>query len=117
MPLGMLYTITHLCALGGMDPAIAYSAATGNNAAVYGLDTGRAGARREADVILLDACSGGSRNDALAAIANGDIPAVCAVVTAGVPRFVGRSRNTPASIKRVHVAQCRVQNDFSAGAH
>lgn len=45
MPLGMLYTITHLCALGGMDPAIAYSAATGNNAAVYGLDTGRAGAR------------------------------------------------------------------------
>lgn len=77
----------------------------------------RAGAGREADVILLDACSGGSRNDALAAIANGDIPAVCAVVTAGVPRFVGRSRNTPASIKRVHVAQCRVQNDFSAGAH
>ena len=56
-------------------------------------------------------------DEALAAIANGDIPAVGAVVTAGVPRFVGRSRNTPASIKRIRVAECRIVNDFSGAAH
>ena len=117
MPLGMLYTITHLCALGGMEPEIAIATATGNNASVYRLNSGIVAPGKDADVILLDACSGGSKNDALSAITNGDIPAVCAVVTAGEPRFVGRSRNTPASIKKVRVAECRVMNDFSGTAH
>ncbi|MCB1482216.1 MAG: amidohydrolase family protein [Rhodobiaceae bacterium] len=117
MPLGMLYTITHLCALGGMEPEIAVATATGNNARVYRLNSGIIARNKDADVILLDACAGGSKNDALAAIANGDIPAVGAVVTAGVPRFVGRSRNTPASIKRIRVAECRIVNDFSGAAH
>ncbi|MFN0263729.1 amidohydrolase family protein [Tepidamorphus sp. 3E244] len=117
MPLGMLYTITHLCALGGMEPEIAIATATGNNAKVYGLDTGLLAKGKAADVILLDACAGGSKSDAISAIANGDIPAVGAVVTAGVPRFVGRSRNTPAAIKSIRVAQSRVMNDFSGAAH
>ena len=67
--------------------------------------------------VLIDACAGGSKNDALSAIANGDMPAVVAVVTAGVPRFVGRSRNTPAGIRAVRVAESRIMQDFSAPAH
>ncbi|WP_137388509.1 amidohydrolase family protein [Rhodoligotrophos defluvii] len=117
MPLGMLYTLTHLCALGNMEPEIAIAAATGNNARIYGLNSGILAPRRDADVIILDACAGGSKSDALSAIRNGDIPAVAAVITDGVPRFVGRSRNTPAAINRVRVAESRIMQDFSGSSH
>jgi len=55
--------------------------------------------------------------DALSAIANGDVPAVGAVFTAGVPRFIGRSRNTPATTRPVRVAACRLPMDFSGQTH
>ena len=51
------------------------------------------------------------------ALRNGDVPAVAAVFTDGVPRFVGRSRNTPASIRNVRVAHCALPRDFSGAAH
>jgi len=51
------------------------------------------------------------------ALAHGDIPAVGAVFRAGVPRFVGRSRNTPPTIRPVRVAACRLPMDFSAANH
>lgn len=117
MPLGMLYTMTHLASLGGLPPEWAVAAATGNNATAYRLNSGFLKVGRDADIVLIDACAGGSQSDAMAAISNGDIPAVGAVITAGVPRFVGRSRNTPATIRSVRVAQCRLPMDFSAGAH
>jgi enamidase len=117
MPLGMFYTITHLASLGGMAPERAIAAATGNNARVYGLNSGLVAEGRDADILLVDACAGGSRNDALAAISNGDVPAVSAVFTSGVPRFVGRSRNTPAGMRAVRVATCRVPKEFSGEGH
>jgi len=117
MPLGMMYMITYLASLGGMPVESAIAAATGNNARVYGLNSGFLRKDRDADVVLLDACVGGSKNNALDALRNGDIAAVAAVVTDGVPRFVGRSRNTPAPMKSVRVASCRVQQDFSGAAH
>lgn len=117
MPLGMLYTITHLASLGGMDPAVAIAAATGNNARIYKRNSGFLKSGADADVLILDACVGGSKNDALSAISNGDIPAVAAVITDGVPRFVGRSRNTPAPMKTVRVVQNRVPYDFAGVAH
>ena len=119
MPLGMLYTITHLASLGArpMGPEMAIAAATGNNARVYERNCGFIAPGRDADIVLLDACVGGSKNDALSAIANGDIPAVAAVITAGVPRFVGRSRNTPAAMKSVRVVQNRIAQDYSGAAH
>jgi enamidase len=43
--------------------------------------------------------------------------AVGAVITDGVPRFVGRSRNTPATMRRIRVAECRIPQDFSGAAH
>jgi len=117
MPLGMLYTISHLASLGGMAPEAAIAAATGNNARVYRLNSGILAPGRDADVILLDGCDGGACDDALSALRNGDIPAVGAVVTDGVPRFVGRSRNTPGGIRKVRVARCVLPMDFSASAH
>jgi len=84
---------------------------------VYRLNSGFLKPDCDADVVLLDACVGGSKHSALDALRNGDIPAVAAVVTDGVPRFVGRSRNTPAPMRNVRVAECRVAQDYSGTAH
>jgi enamidase len=117
MPLGMMYTITHLASLGDMAPEMAIAAATGNNARVYHRNSGFIAVGKDADIAIIDACVGGSRNDALSAITNGDIAAVGAVITDGVPRFVGRSRNTPAPMKTIRVSQNRVPHDFGGSAH
>lgn len=117
MPLGLLYTISHLASLTAIAPEIAVAAATGNNARTYRLNSGIIAPGRDADVVLIDACAGGSQADALSALRNGDIPAVGAVVSAGVPRFVGRSRNTPATIRNVRVAKCTLPFDFSGQGH
>jgi enamidase len=117
MPLGMMYTITHLASLSDMPVEWAIAAATGNNAKVYGLNSGFLRQGCDADVVILDACVGGSKKTALDALRNGDIAAVAAVITDGVPRFVGRSRNTPAPNKRVRVASCRLTQDFAGTAH
>jgi enamidase len=117
MPLGMLYTISHLASLTDMPVEWAIAAATGNNARVYRLNSGFLKPGCDADVVLLDACVGGSKDNALDALRNGDIAAVAAVVTDGVPRFVGRSRNTPAPMRTVRVAACRIPQDYSGAAH
>ena len=117
MPLGMFYTISHLASLGGMPPEQAIAAATGNNAQVYRLNSGLLQQGKDADVVLIDACAGGSQDDALSALRNGDVPAVAAVFSDGIPRFVGRSRNTPAGIRNVRVAENRLPRDFSGTAH
>jgi enamidase len=114
MPLGMLYTIAHCASLTALPPEWFICAATGSNARVYRLNSGFLAPARDADIVLLDAPAGGSKSTTLDAIKNGDIAAVCAVITDGVPRFVGRSRNTPPSIRQVRVAECRVPRDFSA---
>jgi len=114
MPLGMLYTMSHLVSLGGVEPEIAVAMATGNNARVYRLNSGIIAAGRDADIVLVDACLGGSQNDALSALRNGDIMGVGAVITDGVPRFVGRSRNTPETTRRAKVAECKIPQSFAA---
>jgi len=117
MPLGMLYTIAHLSSLAGIAPEIAIAAATGSNARVYRLDCGALAAGKAADIVVIDAPDGGTQRDALSAIRNGDIAAVGAVITAGEPRFVGRSRNTPATTRNIRVAACRLPRDFSGARH
>ena len=113
MPLGMLYTIAHLSSLAGLAPEAAIAAATGNNARVFRLDCGYLSPGRAADIVLIDAPDGGTQPDALAAIRHGDIAAVGAVISAGEPRFVGRSRNTPGTTRAIRVASCRLARDFS----
>jgi enamidase len=117
MPLGIMYTISHLAALGGIAPEWAIAAATGNNARVYGLDSGFLREGCDGDLVIIDAAEGGATSAALDAFRNGDVAAVCAVVTAGVPRFVGRSRNTPPPIKKVRVATCKIPQDFANLSH
>ncbi len=118
MPLGMLYTISHLCSLGSkIDPELAIAAATGNNARVFKLNSGVLAPGKDADIVLIDACEGGSQDNAFDAFRNGDIAGVGAVVTAGVPRFVGKSRNTPPTKKRIRVARSNVVQTFSGDGH
>jgi enamidase len=88
--------------------------ATGNNAKIYRLNGGVLAAGRDGDVVLVDACLGGSQKDALSALRNGDIMGIGAVIIDGMPRFVGRSRNTPETIRRAKVAHCRIPQDFAA---
>jgi enamidase len=117
MPLGMLYTIAHLSSLTDMPAEQFICAATGNNAKVYGLDSGFITPGKAADIVLIDAPDGGTQHSALAAIKHGDIAAIGAVITAGIPRFVGRSRNTPATTRQARVVRSRVTQDFAAPAH
>jgi enamidase len=109
--------MSHLVALAGVEPEIAVAMATGNNAKVYRLNAGVIAAGRDADIVLVDACLGGSQNDALSALRNGDIMGVGAVITNGVPRFVGRSRNTPETVRKAKVAHSCVWQTFSGEAH
>lgn len=117
MPLGMWYTISYLASLQVLEPELGIAAASGNNARTFGLNTGLLAPGREGDVLLIDACDGGSQGDALSGLRNGDIPAVGAVIAAGVPRFVGRSRNTPATIRKARVIHSGLVWDFSGDAH
>jgi enamidase len=114
MPLGMLYTMSHLVSLGGVAPEIAVAMATGNNARVYRLNSGIIAPGHDADLVLIDACLGGSQSDALSALSNGDIVGVGAVVTNNMPRFVGRSRNTPETTRKAKVAHCTIPQSFAA---
>src|ERR1700744_1552860 len=88
MPLGMLYTMSHLAALADVPPEITVAMATGNNARVYRLNSGTLAPGRDADIVLVDACLGGSQDDALSALRNGDIMGVGGVTPDGVPRSV-----------------------------
>ena len=45
---------------------------------------------------------------------NGDPVAIGAVIAGGVPRFVGRSRNTPPTTRTVAVARSGIAARFSA---
>ena len=117
MPLGMLYTIAHLASLTDMSAEQFICAATGSNAAVYRLDSGVLKPGCAADIVLLDAPDGGTQLTALKAIKHGDIAAIGAVITAGVPRFVGRSRNTPATTRKARVVRSAVMQDFAAAPH
>jgi enamidase len=113
MPLGILYTIAHLASLAGIAPELAICAATGSNARVYRLNCGLLDAGKAADIVLIDAPDGGTQGDALSAIRNGDIAAVGAVISVGEPRFVGRSRNTPPTTRKISVTKCSMPRDFS----
>jgi enamidase len=117
MPLGMIYTISHLASLTDMPPEWAVCAATGNNARVYRLNSGFIAPGKDADMAIVDAPVGGTQDGALAALKHGDPCAVGAVITDGEPRFVGQSRNTPAPKKKIRVAECRLIRDFSPARH
>ena len=112
MPLGLIYTISQIASLADFDVTELIAAATGNVAKCYGLNSGFLKAGCDADVVLIDAPLGGTKSDALSALKNGDPCAIGAVVTAGVPRFVGRSNNTPPSVRKIEVIKSNVINMY-----
>lgn len=117
MPLGMWYTISYLASLGVLPPELGIAAATGNNARVFRLNSGIIAPGKNADIVLIDACDGGSQTDALSGLLNGDIPAIGAVISGGIPRFVGRSRNTPATMRKARVVKSTIMQNFSSETH
>ncbi len=68
MPLGMFYTISHLASLGRHAARTGDRRGDGNNATVYRLNSGFLKPGKDADVVLIDACAGGSQDDALSAL-------------------------------------------------
>jgi enamidase len=95
VPLALWHLMAELVSLGGLPPALAVAAATGSVGRVYGLQAGRLEVGRPADLLLVDAPLGSAGDSWDAALEAGDMPAVCAAITAGEVRFT-RSRNTPA---------------------
>ncbi|HEY1819563.1 MAG TPA: amidohydrolase family protein [Trebonia sp.] len=106
IPLGMLRSMAELASLGPMTPEQTVTAATGNVAAVYGIDGGRLAVGQVADLVVLDAPIGSGAADAFGALRIGDIPAVACVITDGVVRLT-RSRNTPPPSKNVTCLETR----------
>lgn len=117
MPLGMIKSVVEMACLSDHSPEMLIAAATGNVAKVYRLDNGFIREGKDADVLLVDAPLGGSKNTALDAIKHGDFPAFAACFTEGVPRFIGRSRNTPPGTRTCSIVKNTVLNDFGPGRH
>ena len=116
MPLGMLYSMINLATLTDIPPEWFISASTGNVADIYGLNSGYIKVGRDADMVLIDASDGSTKSDPLESMAHGDMVAVAAVLSDGIPRFVGKSRNTPPSIRKVYVEKSTIPQDFPGQA-
>lgn len=93
-PLGVMRTISLLCSLGGLDPAIAIAAAGGNTARWRGIKAGTIALGRPADLVFLDAPIGGAGSDAAQAFGFGELPGIGMVMVDGEVK-TARSRNTP----------------------
>lgn len=117
MPLGMIKTVVEMACLTDYAPEMMVCAATGNNANIYKLNAGFIKRGKDADIMIVDTPLGSSGKTALAAIKHGDYPAIPAVFTDGVPRFIGRSRNTPPSTRKMRIKRNRILNDFGPGRH
>lgn len=105
MPLGVIKSLTEMSTLTGVEPERLIGTASGNCSRVYGLNAGRLEPGMAADVTVIDASQGCTRPDALGAMRNGDIPAVAAVFSNGVPRFIGKSRNTPPPMRTIAIVK------------
>jgi enamidase len=102
IPLGILRTLSWICALGDINPAQAVAMATGNTAKVYKLTSGKIFPGADADLVIVDAPTGSQAKDALETLQIGDTPAIAAVIIDGQVK-VYISRNTPPPQKQVKI--------------
>ncbi|MGD8646112.1 MAG: amidohydrolase family protein [Desulfobacterales bacterium] len=102
VPLGVLRVIAHLASLSSIKPEEAICMATGNTARVHKLPRGVIVKGLEADLTIMDAPMGSVGEDALAAIAAGDVPAIAMVLVDG-KIVVSKSRNTPPPVRKPSV--------------
>lgn len=94
VPLGILRTMSWLCALAEIPPELAVATATGNTTGARGLEGGVLKTGAPADIVIADAPAGSQAEDLCGALRAGDTPAVAAVVIDGEV-VVHKSRNTP----------------------
>jgi enamidase len=99
VPLGILRVINLLASLTPIRPEEAVCMATGNTARVYKLNRGIIEGGREADLVVMDTPMGSVGEDALSAIAAGDVPGVSMVLVDG-NIVVTNSRNTPPAVRQ-----------------
>ena len=116
MPLGMMYTISHLASLTDMPVEWAIAAATGNNARGLPPQQRLSPAGRDADVVILDACVGGSKDNALDACATATSPrcrrwSPTAFPVLSAAAAIRRRRSEGAR------RGCKLPRDFSRAAH
>ena len=102
-PLGMLRTVSWLAALGGVDPAAAVAAATGNVAALHRLNTGMVAPAARGTCSWSTRRSARRLADAFGALAIGDTLAVATAIIDGVPRYA-KSRNTPPPVRAISIS-------------
>ncbi|MFN3937062.1 MAG: Enamidase [Gemmobacter sp.] len=93
-PNGMLRMVTLMASLGGVDAAAAWCLASGNVARRRRLAGGLVAPGQPADLVFMDRPEGSPGADALAAMTQGNIPGIGAVMIEGRMR-TGRSRSTP----------------------
>lgn len=113
MPQGMIKTIAEMSCLSGVAPELLIAAATGNNARVYRLNSGFIAPGKDADILLFDAALACSKATALEALQNGDVTSAVGCFTAGVPRYIGRSRCTPPPSRYPKIVKNQIVNDFA----
>ena len=100
--LGILRNLSWLASLGGIDPALAMCAATGNTAQLYGLNRGRISQGLEADLVFLDTPMGSSGTDLFSCLEEGDTPGVSLIMVDGNV-VATKSRNTPPPVRKAQV--------------
>ncbi len=109
MPLGTIKTIVEMTCLAQIEPERMIAASTGNAAKIYGLDSGFLQPGKAADITIIDCAQGGVKDTALEGMSNGDIPAIAAVFSDGIPRFVKKSRNTPPPTRTLNITRNEIR--------
>lgn len=105
-PLGMLKVIGDVASLCDVPPAVAWAIASGNAADAFGLAQGRLEVGAPADLVVFDAALGSPRGqDALGALAGGELPGIALTIVDGEVVVDGSVHSTRA--RRVPVIHHR----------
>lgn len=95
IPRGMLRNILFLSGVGGLEPAVAIAAGTGNTARAHQISSGRIEVGAPADLVVCDKIFGAAGNNALESIGRGDLPGIGMVIVDGEIQVAPRSQQTP----------------------
>ncbi|NNM01924.1 MAG: hypothetical protein HKO62_14310, partial [Gammaproteobacteria bacterium] len=87
--LGILKTVSDICSLGGIEPALGWAIASGQNSAAFGVDGNRVAVGGAADLLVMDVSLGSREDTPAEAIAAGEWPGIAVVMTDGQIRING----------------------------
>ena len=65
-----------------------------------------------ADILIVDAPLGGTQKNALESLKNGDPFSIGSVISSGITSFIGRSKNTPPSIRNIRLEKSNILEMF-----